>query len=274
MRKLLEPEALDTTDAAGSAAGHIVLTGQGAAGQARIPKLYAHALVEAGGTPRIFSPFDTLREGEQTPGAPTMDMGIATDDLSPLEGAVGLLLPGGGDIDPSLYGASPHPETRPSSPERDSFESNMLREALRRDMPVLCICRGMQLLNALLGGTLDQHLADNPDRLEHDRDIPRAEPVHSIRVHENSDFHTLLEGMEAPVNSHHHQGLDVVADGLREIAWAGDGVLEAVRGTDFLWLLGVQWHPEVMAPVDHRQMRIFERFVAATKRYAASRRAA
>jgi putative glutamine amidotransferase len=264
---------LDTTDR-GEGAGHIVLTGQGSDGLGRIPKLYAHALKQAGGHPRLFSPFHTLREGDQTPGAPPIQMEVDPADLSALDGAVGLLLPGGGDVEPDLYGAPRHPETRRISPERDLFESNLLTEALRRDMPVFCICRGMQLLNVALGGTLDQHIADNPDKLDHDRDIPRAEPVHTIRVHENSDFQALLEDVEAPVNSHHHQGLDTVADGLKEIAWAGDGVLEAVYGSDFFWLFGVQWHPEVMSPVDHRQMRIFERFVAATKRYAASRPAA
>jgi putative glutamine amidotransferase len=201
-------------------------------------------------------------------------MAVEPDDTSPLDGASGLLLPGGGDIDPSFYGEPRHPRTRNTSRLRDRFELTILQEALRRDMPILCVCRGLQLLNVALGGTLDQHLADHPERLEHDRDMPRAEPAHSLRIKEGSAFVDLFEGLETEVNSHHHQGLDRIADGLEEVAWAGDGTLEAVIYEKRAWVVGVQWHPEVMAPVDHRQMRIFEKFVAATERYAASSEAA
>lgn len=239
-----------------------------------MPLLYARAVRESGGEPRIFSPFDALRPDERVPPALPVALDVDPEDMSPLEGAAGLLLPGGGDVDPILYGERRHPATRQVSRLRDRFEMNLLREALRRDMPVLCICRGMQLLNVALGGTLDQHIADNPDRLDHDRDIPRAEPVHTIEIAEGSGFEHVLDGLEAPVNSHHHQGLADVAGGLEAIAFAGDGVLEAVRAQASTWVLGVQWHPEVMAPIDERQMKIFSRFVAATERYAASRNAA
>lgn len=201
-------------------------------------------------------------------------MGVDPDDASALDDAVGLLLPGGGDIDPKNYGEKQHPATRQVSALRDRYELTLLREALRRDMPILCICRGMQLLNVALGGSLDQHLADNADRLDHDRDIPRAEPVHTIEVKDGSGFEKVLEGLEAPVNSHHHQGLRDVATELQVIARAGDGVIEAVLHTSQSWVLGVQWHPEVMAPVDGRQMKIFERFIAATQRFASRSNAA
>lgn len=250
------------------------MTGQGLEGAGRIPLLYAREVDRAGGVPRVYTPFEQLRPEEKIPDVLFLKKGVSVDDTSPLDGAVGLLLPGGGDLDPILYGNPRHPRTRGVSRERDRFETALLREALRRDMPVLCICRGFQLLNVHLGGTLDQHLSDNPERLNHDRDMPRAEPVHSVAVKEGSLLRDILGQEVVPVNSHHHQGLLHVADGLEEVGWSGDGVLEAVVATRYSWVVGVQWHPEVMAPVDHRQQRIFHEFVAATERYAANQQAA
>lgn len=245
----------------------IVLTGQGREGAGRLPLLYAKALAEAGAHPEVYSPFATLRAEENLPEGLPVHMQVDLHDPIPLDGASGLVLPGGGDIDPSLYGAEAHPRTRHVSPERDRFESTLLQAALERDMPVLCICRGMQLLNVHLGGTLDQHLADHAETLEHDRDMPRAEPAHSIHLKEGSTLQELLAEIELPVNSHHHQGLKDLAPDIEEVGWAGDGVLEAIVLSSHTWVVGVQWHPEVMAPVDHRQMRIFTEFLAATKRY-------
>lgn len=137
-------------------------------------------------------------------------------------------------------------------------------------MPVLTICHGMQLLNIHLGGTLDQHLADRPQRLQHDRDMPRAEPVHKIRMNERSPLAKMMGAATAPVNSHHHQGLDRIGEGLEEVAWAEDGVLEGIYSTLHTWVVGVQWHPEAMAPVDPRQLAIFENFVGAAQAYERS----
>lgn len=265
---------MDTTAATENVSGHIAITGQGIVGEGRVPTLYAHAIDKAGGLPKVFSPFDALRAEEHIPEGLPVTLGVEADDLSPLDGAVGLLLPGGGDIDPINYGQPRHPLTRRISRERDRLELNLLREALKRDLPVFCICRGFQLLNVCLGGTLDQNLSDEGERMDHDRDMPRAEPVHGIRITEGSHLAEILGDTHIPVNSHHHQGLDRVADGLEEVAWAGDGVLEAVVSAKHTWVVGVQWHPEVMAPIDHRQMRLFEEFVEATKRYAATSSAA
>jgi putative glutamine amidotransferase len=173
------------------------------------------------------------------------------------------LLPGGGDIDPEWYGCERHPRTHGVSHRRDRFELTLLEEALERDMPVLAICHGMQLLNVHLGGTLDQHLADSPNRLQHDRDRPRAEPAHAIRMADDGPLARIVGDTTTPVNSHHHQGLARVAEGLVEVAWAEDGVLEGVYAPSFTWVVGVQWHPEAMAPVDARQLAIFEHFVGA-----------
>lgn len=252
----------------------IAITGQGREGAARCPLLYARAVDRAGGKPRVFSPFEDFRPEEIVPDALPVEMSVNPEDPSALDGAIGLLLPGGGDIDPKHYGAPRHPRTRHMSSLRDRYEITMLREALKRDMPVLCICRGFQLLNVVLGGTLEQHLADHPERLEHDRDMPRAEPAHSISVKEGSILAQMFESNEVAVNSHHHQGVEKLADGLEEVAWAGDGILEGIVATNYSWVVGVQWHPEVMAPVDHKQKRIFEEFILATEKFAANKHAA
>lgn len=194
--------------------------------------------------------------------------GLAPDDPTCLDGAAGLLIPGGGDIDPSWYGAERHPRTHKVSHRRDEFETTLITAALDNDLPVFAICHGMQLLNVHLGGTLEQHLADDPTHLDHDRDRPRAEPAHEVRVKPGSLLEPIL-GRHAPVNSHHHQGLGKVADELEEIAWAEDDVLEAVVSHEHTWVLGVQWHPEAMAPVDEKELALFQEFVAATARATA-----
>ncbi len=99
--------------------------------------------------------------------------------------------------------------------------------------------------------------------------MPRAEPAHQLHVKEDTHLAQILGTTELAVNSHHHQGPEVVAPGLEEVAWSTDGVLEGLIMKDRAWVIGVQWHPEVMAPVDHREQRLFESFVAATETYAA-----
>jgi putative glutamine amidotransferase len=123
-------------------------------------------------------------------------------------------------------------------------------------------------MNVYLGGKLEQHLADNPKRLEHDRDVPRAEPAHLANLKEGSLLAQVMGGVSVPINSHHHQGLDGAAPPLEEIGWAEDGVLEAVTSTDHTWVLGVQWHPEAMADTDKREKAIFDSFVTAAHRFS------
>lgn len=252
---------MDTT------AGWIAVVAQWRHGYAKIPATYVHAMELAGGRARVLSN-GHRRDDDDSPIPAGSRFGLGTDDRSCLSGASGLLIPGGGDIDPALYGAERHPRTHRVSTERDRFELTLLGAALDQDMPLLAICHGMQLLNVHLGGTLDQHLADDPDRLDHDRDRPRAEAAHEVRVKSGCLLQPIL-GKHAPVNSHHHQGLGRVSPKLEEIAWAEDDVLEAVVMPDHSWVLGVQWHPEAMAPVDHKELDIFRAFVAATEAYAA-----
>jgi putative glutamine amidotransferase len=244
------------------------MTGQGLDGAGRIPLLYARAVDAVGGRPRVYSPF-TLRDDENIPDSLPVESELEPGDVSCLDGAIGLLLPGGGDIDPALYNRPRHPRTSKVSRRRDDFELAILAEALDRDMPIFAICRGFQLLHVLLGGSLDQHLADHPERLEHWRDMPRAEPAHDAHIKEGSRLAEIVGTTDLAVNSHHHQGPDTVPPELEPVVWATDGVLEGVVMRDRTWVIGVQWHPEVMAPGDQRERRLFEHFVAATEAYAA-----
>lgn len=240
--------------------GWIAVVGQWRKGYARLPVTYVAAVEASGGRARVLSTFP-LPPTETAPDDMDALLGLDPTDPSPLEGASGLVLPGGGDIDPGWYGCPRHPRTKNVSHRRDRFELTLLSSALEHDIPILAICHGMQLLNVFLGGTLDQHLSDDGDRLDHDRDRPRAEPVHGIKVKDGSLLGGVLDSNETPVNSHHHQGLQNIGRGLEEIAWSGDGVLEAVEMPDQRWVLGVQWHPEAMAAVDGAQKRIFDEFV-------------
>jgi putative glutamine amidotransferase len=238
----------------------------------RVPVDYVAALERAGGDPYVLSTY-ALCDDEQPRADLDVLSGLDPDDTSVLDGAAGLVLSGGGDVDPASYGEDPHPRTYNVSPRRDRFEFNLLDVALARDMPVLAICRGMQLLNVHLGGTLEQHLLDTAGRLEHYRDRPRADVAHEVRVAPGTDLAECI-GERAPVNSHHHQGIARLSSELEEIAHAEDGVLEGVVGREHSWVLGVQWHPEAMAAVDKRQLEVFAAFLGAATRFSAASRPA
>ena len=159
----------------------------------------------------------------------------------------GLVLSGGGDIDPAHYGAARHPASGPANPGRDEAEIALARLALARGLPVLGICRGLQVINVALGGTLHQHL---PDLLGHEGHAP--EPVgygsHKVSVPPGSRLAGILGRTEAAVPTHHHQAIDRLGSGLAATAWADDGVIEAVEpidgGDGAPFAVAVQWHPE------------------------------
>jgi putative glutamine amidotransferase len=253
--------------------GHIVVVGQWREGQGgRIPVAYIDALRATGGVPKLVSTFDP-GPGEEVPTDVDAAMGLDDDDVSPMENAVGLVLPGGGDIDPDWYGRPRHARTHNVNTRRDRFERVLMNDALRRDIPVLAICHGMQLLNVCLGGTLHQHLQDGSNGVVHDRGYPGPDPVHRVRIKDRSVLAGVLGGTSLGVNSHHHQGLDDVAGGLEEIGWAEDGLVECVASRAHSWVIGVQWHPEAMAPKSDEQRRLFKAFVAACDQFDSSREA-
>ena len=237
---------------------------------AHFPANYTTAVSLAGGASAVLGPYPEICEEDEVPipDDVLLRLKVDPDDSGLLDGASGLLLPGGGDVHPARYGQDPHPRTHNVNELRDELEFSLLRDALARDMPVLAICRGMQVLNVFLGGTLEQHLGDEPGRLEHDRERPRAEAAHELRLKEGSRIARVIGSDRLPINSHHHQGLGRVASELEEVGWSEDGVLEAVESKVHTWVLGVQWHPEAMAPLDSCQLAIFRAFVGATKTYA------
>jgi len=162
-----------------------------------------------------------------------------------LDALDGVLFSGGADIDPSEYGHEAHPETNGIRPERDRGELALLRAALERDMPVLAVCRGSQVLNVVRGGDLVQHLPDVSDE-KHKHLHKFTGGVfadHEVDVKQGTRLGSLL-GERAPVKSHHHQGFGTIGDGLVETAWANDGTLEAVEDPHKRFAVGVLWHPE------------------------------
>lgn len=178
-----------------------------------------------------------------------------------LDALDGLLLSGGNDLDPQSYGAEAHPETTGTKPERDRGELALLEAALARDMPVLAVCRGVQVLNVARGGDLVQHLPERVGHEEH-RAVRGVFSDHGVRIEEASRLGSVV-GSEVPaVKSHHHQGLGRVGEGLRETAWAEDGTVEAVEDPEKRFAVGVLWHPEA-----GDDARLFEALVAEARAY-------
>jgi putative glutamine amidotransferase len=157
----------------------------------------------------------------------------------------GLVLSGGEDVDPSQYGTVRHSRTQTSHAGRDATELALVQAARDAGRPTLAICRGLQLLNVALGGTLVQDLAaERPGTLVHPRDEARTQRVHGLSIEPNSRLAAATGELAIEVNSLHHQAIDRVAPDLRVTAVAPDGVVEAVETTDGWWALAVQWHPE------------------------------
>jgi len=178
---------------------------------------------------------------------------LAADRPADVVGRVaGLLLTGGGDVDPSLYGEAPHPTFTAAEPGRDAYEIELVRRALEADLPVFAICRGVQLLNVARGGTLIQDIASQiPGGLKHKREEPDppCALAHDVWLEERSLLETLLrdslsEIESCRVNSRHHQAIRAAGDGLVTVATAPDGVIEAIEDPARRFCVGVQWHPE------------------------------
>jgi len=161
-----------------------------------------------------------------------------------LERVQGLVLTGGEDVEPSRYRAAPHPKLGETDPARDAVELALIAGAERRRLPILAICRGIQIVNVALGGTLYQDLASERGRGPIDHTDTAAR--HALRVEPHSLLHHTLGTVAASVNSRHHQAIREVAPTLRATAWAEDGVIEGVERADRAapWTLAVQWHPE------------------------------
>jgi putative glutamine amidotransferase len=212
---------------------------------ALIPMAYVRAVERAGGRPLLVPPSEGGVEE-------TVDI------------LAGLLLSGGADLDPETYGAEAHPETNSVRPERDQAELALLQAALARDMPVLAVCRGSQILNVALGGDLVQHLPEVVGHEQH-KHTPGVFADHDVEVLPGTKLQALV-GDHAPVKSHHHQGYGRIGDGLREAARADDGTVEAIEDPERRFALGVLWHPEA-----GEDAALFEALVDEARRYRAER---
>ncbi|HEY5173595.1 MAG TPA: gamma-glutamyl-gamma-aminobutyrate hydrolase family protein [Acidimicrobiia bacterium] len=203
---------------------------------------YAKAIRKAGGVPVL------------------LPMGSAADATAALACVDALLVTGGDDVNPNRYRAEPAPETKAADPARDEFEIELIAAAVGDDRPMLCVCRGIQVLNVALGGTLQQHYDGHFD-------LPKFnERVHDVRLAPGSMLAKVMGATDVAVNSLHHQTLDVLAPRLLAVGYSDDGLVEGVEVEECTFALGVQWHPELLR---HRpeHLALFEALVAAGTRH-------
>lgn len=175
----------------------------------------------------------------------------------------GLVLTGGGDLDPKHYGGQDHDAIYMVDRERDTTELALGLAAVEHRLPTLGVCRGAQILNVALGGTLHEHLPDAVGEMVVHRAPPREPIAHSVKVQATSRLASIVEELEFSPMSWHHQGLREVAAGLEVVAVAADGAIEAIEMPDHPWLIGVQWHPELTAADEPVQQRLFDALVEA-----------
>ena len=213
---------------------------------ALVPASYVRAVERAGGAALLVPP------------------GAAVDET--LDVVDGLIFSGGSDLDPTLYGEEAHETTVRVVRERDDFELELMRAALERDVPMLAICRGSQVLNVALGGGIEQHV---PDRVGTDAHKEKAGVFaeHDVAVVAETRLATIL-GDRADVKSHHHQGYGDLGEGLKEAARAPDGTIEALEDPSRRFTLGVLWHPE-----EGEDLSLFEALVREADEYRQSKRA-
>lgn len=183
-----------------------------------------------------------------------------------LEAVDALLMCGGGDLDPALFGASAHATHYSVCGERDAFDLATARAALARELPILAICRGMQVLNVALGGSLIQHLPDAVGEIVVHRADPPGPVPHLVKVEPDAVVAEAMGSAEVEIASWHHQAIDRLGDGLRVVAAASDGVVEAVELRGHAFVLAVQWHPELTADRDPTQQALFDALTSRARR--------
>jgi putative glutamine amidotransferase len=237
---------LETTDAAvkpiiglTTYLEHAGTDGCGTVSAAFLPETYLAPIIAAGGVPTLLPP---------QPVAP----GVIEVLVSRLDG---LVIPGGWDVDPALYGQEAHAETDKPRPERDAWEQALIREAIRQDIPLLCICRGEQLLNVTLGGTLHQHLPDVIGTGHYQLGGYEFNRI-QVEIRQGSRLEQLIGATPGPVPVSHHQAVDKLGEGLVAAAWTGDQVVEAIEYPASTFAMGIQWHPEEL-PEDFGLFRGF-----------------
>jgi putative glutamine amidotransferase len=220
-------------------------------GDVRLPATYVAAVRRAGGAPVL------LPSG-------------GDDALAVLPRLDGLVLTGGSDVDPAHFGQEAHPEVYGIDPDRDRSDLAFVHAARSAGLPMLAICRGMQVVNVALGGTLHQHVPDVVDGSVSHRADPPGALLHDVTVDASSQLAEVMGALTVRGMSWHHQAVDELGKGLRPVAHAPDGIVEAVAMDDHPWCLVVQWHPELSAHSDATQQRLFDGLVAAASQRAAA----
>jgi putative glutamine amidotransferase len=222
--------------------------------RAHLNRAYVLAVQRAGGVPVLLPPY------------------LDEPGLNALwERLDGLVLTGGGDVAPQRFGEARHPTADAVSEARDALELDVAERALHQGRPLLAICRGVQVLNVALGGSLHQHIPDvfPQSAIEHAQREPRSQATHPVKVMvEGTPIGAILGTAELNVNSFHHQAIHRLGRGLRDVAWAPDGVIEAVDGpANRGFVIGVQWHPEDLIDRDPAARNLFTAFVTAARRH-------
>ncbi len=208
-----------------------------------IPAEYVQSIHRAGGVPLLLPP-------------------VAPDMIDRwIESIQGVVLIGGGDIDPARYGAASHETIYNLDTARDACEFALTRRVLDRQLPTLAICRGMQVVNVALGGTLYRHLPEVVGETVPHRRPPRETIRHTVTVEADSLVAEAMQATRVEIVSWHHQAVDRLGEGLKAVAWADDGVIEAMELAANPDLLAVQWHPELSAAEEPTQQRLFDRLV-------------
>ncbi len=218
--------------------------------RAYVNSAYLHAIQQAGGVPVALPPQLSAASLERI----AKELG-------------GLLLTGGGDVDPARFGEAPHPTVYEVAPARDTLETSAVQIALDRRLPVLAVCRGIQVLNVALGGSLYQDVGTDPGtELRHSQQEPRDQPTHKVTVEPRSRLAKVLGTDEIEVNSLHHQAVKALGRGLVAVAWAPDQIIEGVELADpSRFVLGVEWHPEELVGHSEPARRLFAALVAAAR---------
>jgi putative glutamine amidotransferase len=216
-------------------------------------RVYLDAVLRAGGEPLTLSPRE-LRHDEA---------------VQLLKGFKALVLMGGADVDPHLYGQHRQPHVYGVNAEQDQFEMALVHAAIELKLPTLAVCRGIQLVNVALGGTLIQHIGDIPGVIQHaPGKFPAGQDyaLHDVEITARTKLSKAVGATKVNVASFHHQGIDVVGKGLKVVARSSDGLVEGLEHTGRdQWLIGVQWHPEDTAATDPHQQNLYDALISVAR---------
>jgi putative glutamine amidotransferase len=218
--------------------------------RAYVNSAYLHAVQQAGGVPVLLPPQLSKSSLERL-----------------VRGLDAVLLTGGGDMDPACFGEAPHPTLYDVAPARDALETSVTHMALEKRTPLLAICRGIQVLNVALGGTLYQDVGADPGtEIQHSQKEGRDQPTHKVTVTPGSRLARVLGADDLEVNSFHHQVIKALGRGLTAVAWAPDQLIEGVElADDSRFVLGVQWHPEHLVGGSEPARHLFAALIAAAR---------